>query len=374
MKTINRSLEGLRGVAALLVMLLHMGLLSRFSGVIRNGYLAVDLFFVLSGFVIFSAYGDRLKTGRDIRRFVARRIGRLWPLHIVTAILFYLIGGLPLMLALKGMYVPTAGEALSIATLTQGFNLFDHSIGNPGAWSTSDEFYVYLLFAGICLIARSRTQMAFAFASAAVFGLATAIYVDAASCTHNPPCMDLYISFGWARCLAGFFVGALVALFRNHLQSLSAPCVQFAMAVATPVFIASTSALPLAAFGAPFVFALLIASLISDRGPLAALLQTRPTQYLGKVSYSLYLGHSLCVLPLAGWLLYGKSGIAYQLTGGVAFLCASFSVTHLLHRYVEIPFRDRVYAWADSRANHHMPPSAPSCAEDRSSRTGASAR
>ena len=374
MKTTNRSLEGLRGMAALLIMLLHMGLLSRFSGVIRNGYLAVDLFFVLSGFVICSAYADRLKTGRDIRRFVVRRIGRLWPLHIATAILFYVIGGLPLMLALKGIYAPTVVQALSIVTLTQGFNLFDHSIGNPSAWSIGDEFYVYLLFAGICLIVRSRTQIAFAFASAAVLGLAVAVYVDAGSCMHNPPFMDLYISFGWARCLAGFFVGTLVALSRNHLQLLAAPYAQIAMAVATPVFIASTSEFPLAAFGAPFVFALLIASLISDRGPLAALLQTPLMQYLGSVSYSLYLGHSLCVLPLAGWLLHGKSGIGYQLSGGIAFFCASFALTHLLHRHVEIRFRDRIYAWADSGVNHHLSPPPASCPEDRSGRTGASAR
>lgn len=354
MKTTNRSLEGLRGAAAFLVVLYHIGLLSPFTAIIRNGYLAVDLFFVLSGFVICAAYGDRLETGRDVWRFMARRIGRLWPLHIVTAILFSLFLGM--IFALGGMHphIPTSAEAMSIATMTQGFDFFGHSIGNPVAWSTSDEFYVYLLFAAICVCARSHRPIAFFIMAAAGFGVT--VYVDAPVCAHTRTCLEVHSAFGLARCLCGFFVGALVALSRDRLRSLELPAAQMALAIVTLAFVAATSAIPLVAFAAPLIFALLIASLVADRGPVALLLQTRSMQYLGRISYALYLAHAVFVMTFAGWLNHDKFAIGYQLISVVALLLVSFTLANLLHRYVEVPCRDRIYAWADSHIDDQTAP------------------
>ena len=370
MKTTNQSMEGLRGAAALIVVLYHLGQVSHFPGVIRSGYLAVDLFFVLSGFVICSAYGERLRTGRsEVWRFVVRRIGRLWPLHITTAVLFYVIRGLPLILTGSGMYAPTGAEALSIVTLTQGMNLFDHAIGNPNAWSTGDEFYVYLLFAGVCRFAHRRVQIGLA-CCLVVAGLAITIYIDAGACWYNRHCMDLGFTFGWARCIAGFSLGILIALFRARLLPVATSAVQIVMAIVALALMIGAYAIPLSAFAAPFVFAMVIVSLISDRGPLASLLQTRPLQYLGRVSYSLYLSHAVFVMPLAALLWFGKYGVIYQLTGVIAFLLFALCTTQFLHRYVEVPFRDRIYAWADSRTDHYVSPPSPDCCEDRGSPAG----
>ncbi|MCG5075247.1 acyltransferase family protein [Paraburkholderia tagetis] len=363
MKATNRSLEGLRGAAALLVVLFHIGLLSPFSAIIRNGYLAVDLFFVLSGYVICSAYADRLETGRDVWRFIVRRSGRLWPLHIVTAILAYAFLGVIFALGGKHPHVPTGGELIAIATLTQGLAFPDRDIGNLVAWSTSDEFYVYLLFAVICL--RLRRWRTTAFACAAVAGLAIALHVGAGSCVSIHRCMDQHASIGWARCLAGFFVGALLALSRTRLQSFGTPAVQIAMAIGSLVFVAGTSEFPLSAFAAPLVFAALIASLIADCGPLATILQTRPMQYLGKISYALYLGHGVVVLPFAGWLNQSQYPIGYQLAAIVVLLCVSFALARILHRHIEVPCRDRIYAWSDSRLDHDITRPSRGFPEDR---------
>ncbi|MFD1557843.1 acyltransferase family protein [Paraburkholderia silviterrae] len=352
MKTTNRSLEGLRGAAALLVVFFHIGLLSPFSAIIRNGYLAVDLFFVLSGFVICSAYADRLETGHDVWRFIVRRSGRLWPLHIVSAILVCALLGMIFALGGRRPHVPTGGETIAIVTMMQGLVFPDRDIGNLVAWSTGDEFYVYLLFAVICL--RLRRWRRVTFAAAAAAGFSIAVYVDAGTCVSIHHCMDLHSSFGWARCLAGFFVGALLAHSRIHLSSISTPAVQIAMATASLAFVAGTSEFPLAAFASPVVFAALIASLITDSGPLAIILQTRPMQYLGKISYALYLGHGVVVLPFAGWLNQSKYATGYQLTAIAVLLSVSFALAHLLHRYIEVPCRDRIYAWSDSRVDHEM--------------------
>jgi peptidoglycan/LPS O-acetylase OafA/YrhL len=345
LKNTNRSLEGLRGAAALLVVLYHIGLLSPFTAIIRNGYLAVDLFFVLSGFVICTAYGDRLETGRDVWRFVVRRIGRLWPLHILTAILFSVFVGTIFALGRMHPHIPTSAEVLSIATMTQGFDFFGYPIGNPVAWSTSDEFYVYFLFAAICVCVRSQRLMAFAIM--AVAGFIVTIYIDAPVCAHTGACLEVHSVFGMARCVCGFFVGALVALSRRRLRSLELPAAQMALAIAALAFVAATSEIPLIAFAAPLVFAVLIASLVTDRGPVAFLLQTRFMQYLGRISYALYLAHAVFVMTFAGWLNHDKFAIGYQLIAVIALLMASFALAHLLHRYVEVPCRDRIYAWSD---------------------------
>lgn len=83
-------LDGLRGVAAMLVIWYHF-----FEGfatsptdqMMNHGYLAVDFFFVLSGFVLGYAYDDRWKNGLTVRRFLLRRVIRLQPLVVLTVII-----------------------------------------------------------------------------------------------------------------------------------------------------------------------------------------------------------------------------------------------------------------------------------------------
>src|ERR1700743_2555768 len=85
-----RALDGWRGLCALLVAAHHIaapGCLY-WQPLIRNAWLFVDFFFVLSGFVIAHAYGDRLEKTPQIKDFVLRRIGRLWPLHVAVLLGF----------------------------------------------------------------------------------------------------------------------------------------------------------------------------------------------------------------------------------------------------------------------------------------------
>lgn len=78
-------LESIRGLAALLVVFFHLPkwhpLLD--NGLINNSYLMVELFFVLSGFVIFNAYGENIQTKQALLRFQFLRFGRLYPVHLI---------------------------------------------------------------------------------------------------------------------------------------------------------------------------------------------------------------------------------------------------------------------------------------------------
>ena len=103
MKTELRALTSVRGIAAWLVVLFHIresiaGLPDAAEAVLAKGYLAVDFFFLLSGFVIWMRWSERLRSSgaNRIPEFLQRRIARIWPLH-----LFMLAAGLCLALALR---------------------------------------------------------------------------------------------------------------------------------------------------------------------------------------------------------------------------------------------------------------------------------
>lgn len=81
-----QTLDGIRGIAALMIVLHHTGYY--FSGLpFARSYLAVDLFFVLSGFVIAEAYSTRLKDGLSCFEFMRIRIIRLYPLYLLGTLL-----------------------------------------------------------------------------------------------------------------------------------------------------------------------------------------------------------------------------------------------------------------------------------------------
>ena len=86
--TVHRyeALDGLRGVAALSVMVGHFGLLLDLFEM-PNGFLAVDTFFVMSGFVIAYSYGERLNRGMPARSYLYRRIVRLYPMFVIALLI-----------------------------------------------------------------------------------------------------------------------------------------------------------------------------------------------------------------------------------------------------------------------------------------------
>jgi len=85
-----RALDGLRGVAALLVVLLHVEWPNHLTNnrFVQHGYIAVDLFFILSGLVISSNYLTRITTLGDAKKFLGLRLFRLYPLHLAVLVAF----------------------------------------------------------------------------------------------------------------------------------------------------------------------------------------------------------------------------------------------------------------------------------------------
>src|SRR5882724_9776652 len=147
-----RILDGWRGACALLVALFHLDAYWHFyeTPLIRNAWLFVDFFFVLSGFVISHAYRGRLSDWREARSFVVRRVGRLWPLHMAVLALFILLEALKLAVVSTGH---VGGDSLAFTdtkafdaiaaniVLIQSLGVYDHLTWNFPSWSISTEFY-----------------------------------------------------------------------------------------------------------------------------------------------------------------------------------------------------------------------------------------
>ena len=204
-------LESLRGVAALMVALYHVSWRTHVLGwsIVRNDYLMVDFFFVLSGFVIFHSYGHRLRTILQTKRFLLLRLGRLYPLHLAT-MLFFVAVECAKWTALRLHWLPIASAPFSVnqpATLVSNLLLI-HALGihkdptwNVPSWSISAEFYTYLLCAVVCMMFSSAKPLLAASGALAAAGFAVSWFL-AGSLTSTA-------QYSFFRCMFGFFSGVI---------------------------------------------------------------------------------------------------------------------------------------------------------------------
>lgn len=358
-----RALDGWRGICAVLVAVHHFHVNSHLYDVplIGNGYLFVDFFFVLSGFVICHAWGARIRRPPDFRLFMARRFARVWPLHAVVLALFVMVEAAKAAAlsasALTAENAPFSGDTMpqAIATnllLVHALGLHDRATWNYPSWSISTEFYTYAFFGLLCLAGLARRL-----APVAVMAAAGAAVVAAFS----REWLHTIADFGFFRCIYGFFIGCAVhhLVTRRKWRPGGSLAEAAVVAVVAAVVSASPKAAPLS-MAAPLVFGLAVAVFAAERGVLSRLLLTTPVQALGTWSYSIYLVHSLLLVVVGRTVTVLERGAGLALTetvvvngqarplldlGGVwggdlavlAFIAALVAVSALAWRWVERP-------------------------------------
>lgn len=212
----SRALTGLRGVAASLVMAHHLYLkvgldqhIPMLQWGLRKGYLGVDLFFVLSGFVMSMVYGGRFArmrpgSGFAFLAFLVRRVARIWPLHAAVLAVVMLVRWL------LGDPLPGLRLILENLALVQAWG---HSTEiNPPAWSISTEFMAYLLFPLLAMaVLRGRVGPWLGLLAVAA-GLALCMHLAPPLGPVRRGRLDIYFNFSplpGVRCLAGFVMGML---------------------------------------------------------------------------------------------------------------------------------------------------------------------
>src|SRR5467141_1595721 len=206
-------LDSWRGIAACLVALFHLDAYSHLYGVpfLRNSWLFVDFFFVLSGFVIAANYQQRLLDGFGVGRFLLLRLGRLYPLHftmlavgVAVKLLAILVPALSSNTQAAPAPFSTPQEApdtiLANLLLVHSLHLYDFYTWTAQSWSISTEFYTYVIFAACLIGLRKHAWIAL------LFAMIGGPVLIAKLSERN---MDTVNDWGIIRCIYGFAAGAI---------------------------------------------------------------------------------------------------------------------------------------------------------------------
>lgn len=351
-----RNLESIRGVAALMICIYHIGWSTHLHELpfYSNLWIFVDLFFVLSGFVIALAYIDRLQNFADGLSFMKRRLFRIYPLHFVTTIAaLALMGARYLVMPadtvatyhIDSSWIPLV---LSILTLTHTFGWTNDVILNVPSWSISTEFFAYIIFAATCLIVRARKYRVVLLVIAAAIGLATLL---AASPSLQAP-IDLRIF----RCLYGFGLGVLVFQIVDYFPGKMAPLMSSILQLALWLIIFSAISFltetSLLLYFVPILFAILVGVMAKDdRSVFFAFWNGRVPTFLGAISYSVYMTHGVLMTVFGAATtrlmpsLGSKSPDFIALWKGdglsVIFLATTLGLSILTYKFIEVPWRER---------------------------------
>ncbi|OYU33248.1 acyltransferase [Novosphingobium sp. PASSN1] len=335
------ALTGLRGLAAWLVVLYHIRL--SLAGLLpapvidglAKGYLAVDLFFMLSGFVLWLTYGTRLAGGEPaaLGQFWWRRVARIWPLHAAVLSGFMLLAAALAFTGRDHAGYPL-GELPLHVLLVQNWGFTQTLAWNHPAWSISTEMAAYLMFPLLALSGRRKWSTAvLAGATGLLLGGLHVVY----AATGHSSLGEAITSLGLLRCLIEFTVGTLAArLWLKWNDTSSAPRISRLCAAATAATLGAGLwfALP-ETIWVPLALLLVLLSLALAQGPIAHWLASGPVHWLGEVSYSTYLCHfGLFIvfkllfvgpdLQLGGWQLAGFIGLLAVVSG-------------LSHALIELP-------------------------------------
>ena len=357
------ALDGFRGLLALLVAVFHTGWLSKFNNTafLNQGAVMIDLFFVFSGFLMFTLYGQKLNTGAKAKKFLWRRFARLYPVHLFMTVIFVAFAFARLFAHKIGIAATHVGEILPFQsgsaetlyslltnlTLTQAMGMHDSLTYNPPAWTISVEFFAYFVFAAMLLWLPPKKLSHFAFIGV----LVAAIY---AFLSRVKPDMNITYDLAFWRCLAGFYTGVIGAEIYRRLTARSAAQEMKSIwtsnileIIALAAFVAFVIYLPgkMQFFVAPFAL-LFVVVFAFDKGFISKLMMARPFAFLARISYSVYMVHVIIAIVadifaerfLAGlfgerWHDVGFNGDLYLLPYLIVVIIAGY----LLQRFVEVP-------------------------------------
>ena len=337
-----RELTALRAIAALLVVIYHVSEAELAPSTlqitfVKNGYLGVDLFFVLSGFIIMHVYGQTRPAGRlGMVTYMGRRIARLYPVHLVltlaTVALYAVAAHLGLLVQGRMMAWDDLPAHL---LLVHAWGATDGLAWNGPSWSISAELFAYLVFPLLAAVLRRGPALgAVALAIGAFLGTAVALeQLMGITLTR------MSWNFGALRALLGFAMG--VALYRAFRARPPDPRASVALA-------AGGSLAALAGLATALPDPLVVLSFLPLIAGLAGLahhdlrspLRAPSLVYLGKISYSTYMVHVVAATVLfnAYKLFIPHDG---TLSGGAVFvyLLLVYTTSALLFHLVEEPSR-----------------------------------
>ncbi|WP_162878165.1 acyltransferase family protein [Trinickia diaoshuihuensis] len=389
------ALTSLRGIAALLVVVHHMGLLMlqplrstvAAMPLEKCGLLGMSVFFVLSGFVIHYNYADRLASDREsgVMKFLFARLARLYPLYLPIILINYAVNvgravhsGRQLAASAYSASLPAylAGMQSWFYATLNGFNLSISQEYANNSWSISAELFLYLFFIPLALYGgfkRHSTARGVAIAVAAIFGRILFVKFSELDAVRTAlenalgavPSLDVgswlvyYSPYGRLfEFLAGVGIAEIWLARNNQTESPQARALARVIGAIACAYIAGSFA-DQVLFDYPKLFGgNRIYSGYAVAVPAAIYLICRSQRWLGKlaswwpllgageISYSLYMLHGN-LFPL--FLVKPHDTLAAlvpeMIAKSIAFLIILFAASWLTYRYWEMPCRKRIVSF-----------------------------
>jgi peptidoglycan/LPS O-acetylase OafA/YrhL len=358
------NLTPLRGIAALWVVVFHFSeIVAKFvstdrSLLLSKGYLMVDLFFIMSGFIICHVYQENFQSGfsgYNFRRFIVARFARVYPLHFITLLL-----SIAIFVPMFG-WDPLFDNPRAIPTnllLIHSFGIHKLFNWNVPSWSISAEWWAYMVFPLLAIfIYRKKGMAVILLALFVVLAYLSIMFwiprVNAfdPSSPHRQN-LDVTFDYGFLRGLAGFISGMIlykayeIGLFRKIFQK------------DILAFIIITASILCMHFGWNdgfdiILFIAIVFAFALNNGRLHSMCNSRIAQYLGKISYSIYLMQMFPLIPL--WtgiklpgLVYGKNSATTSFWIGTGYcliyIVLVIAVASLTYFTIEKPCRKYINA------------------------------
>jgi peptidoglycan/LPS O-acetylase OafA/YrhL len=344
-------LTSIRGVAALWVVAFHLVKdLSRHgvvlapdgsfaSRVLLAGVFRVDIFFILSGFIIARTYGSLTAAG--IPDFLFKRWARLYPLHLIVLALM-----VPAVFVMRSLgLIPEDPAFFAYSVLPYHFTLTFTwfslpTAWNAPAWSLSVEWLNYAIFPMLLMLSRrlpAPVRIVLALLSAvALVAIPQFVGLD----NTGPRAIE--------RGLLGFTTGVLIQSFAP--SGFAVPLLPSASVTLLAMMLALSSQPPVLA---PLVIAVMIPAFAGvSRDPLIAALSAPIPIWLGRISYSIYLLHFPLLLAWVNLLRLPFFATHSLLSMAVfigSYLAVLLAVSHISYGLIEVRARRMLRSWWERR-------------------------
>jgi peptidoglycan/LPS O-acetylase OafA/YrhL len=344
-----RIFETWRLLAAILVMAYHFlrfgsgdPLQYEISHVLERLLPLMDMFFMISGFLILLRYGDKLKDWPSYKSFIVRRLARFYPLYLVTLIFFVAVG----MALHLGLVTSTVPERYDFSLLPQNILLLQAWGTTPElsfnyvSWSLSAEWFCYLLLPVYVFVIRRGGVKGLA-----LMTVVSVVLLEAATQAGLIP-FDSWLkadTWGAYRAFADFAIGGVVMMLardsKMQLRSHSVAWGCFALSIAGMLML-WPSYLLVALLAVAMFFAAVVGRNNPDGARFLAVLSPA-----GRVSFGIYLWHPVvetALLAVVWRHAVAPLGIFSFYQFMIVPMIATVLVAIASDRYFEKPVSDRI--------------------------------
>lgn len=339
-------LTSIRGLAALLVVFFHLTqyldeyeMFKLFRPVYANGFLAVDFFFVLSGFIIAFKYQARFSRSlsrADVISFLVKRLARIYPLHLFVLVAYVLLQFLLYFTGREAWQGQFAVEKfLYKLFLVDLWTLSSENwqSWNVPSWTISGEWFAYLVFPLLAFVF-CKISLPYRVVTG-VFLLAFLVWAyDSYTCGSIGSCIG---ELGLLRCFGGFVVGVVVYNLHSLLGKGFPLASRFLCVLAAGLFVGALSAGLPNYWVVPLSFSLALLGIVGFYGSVQRILESRIFVYLGDISYSVYLTHAFIADVM--YKAFLSNGQVPSILFISIYILVTLVFSSLTYKFIEVPCR-----------------------------------